>query len=149
ERFPWRLAPLRSLAVLATVGLGGALGTEAPAVYFGEAGGGWLAGRGRPGGQALRPAAPGGGGAGLGALMGIPLVGTAYILELGRRHNAPINAERLVAALIGGVIGWGIDVVFHLSLIRLVVPKEPPDNFGHAVLTALFLGVLSGAITSL
>src|SRR5690242_16060630 len=31
ERFPWRLAPLRLLAIYATVGLGAAMGTEKPA----------------------------------------------------------------------------------------------------------------------
>jgi H+/Cl- antiporter ClcA len=149
ERFPWRLAPIRALAVLATVGLGGSMGTETPAVYFGEAVGAWLGDRGRRWRKLLRPAALGGGAAGVAALMGIPLVGAAYILELGRRRGAPLTAERLVAALIGGIIGWGIDVVFHLNLIRLVVPKEPPDNFAHAALTALAIGLLSGAMTSL
>jgi H+/Cl- antiporter ClcA len=81
--------------------------------------------------------------------MGIPLVGTAYMLELGRRHNAPLSAERVTAALVGGFVGWGIDSVFGLSLIRLVVPKEPPVNFAQAAITALFIGALSGTITSL
>ena len=36
ERFPWRLAPLRALAILATVGSGAAMGTEAPAAYLGD-----------------------------------------------------------------------------------------------------------------
>src|SRR5262245_43099506 len=79
--------------------------------------------------ELLRPAAWGGGAAGVAALMGIPLVGTAYILELGRRHDAPLTAAWIVPAVIGGIIGWGIDLVFNLSLIRLVVPKEPPDSF--------------------
>src|SRR5262249_9756689 len=35
ERFPWRLAPLRTVAIFATVGLGAAMGTEAPAAYLG------------------------------------------------------------------------------------------------------------------
>jgi H+/Cl- antiporter ClcA len=83
------------------------------------------------------------------ALMGIPLVGTAYILELGRKRNVPMSVERVVAALVGGFIGWAIDALLGLRLIRLVVPKEPPDTFGHAVITALFIGALSGAITSL
>jgi H+/Cl- antiporter ClcA len=125
------------------------MGTEAPAVYFGLAAGASTSDRGRRWRKLMRPAALGGGAAGVAALMGIPLVGTAYILELGRRHNAPVNAERLAAALIGGVIGWGIDVFFHLSLIRLVVPKEPPDTFTHAALTALFIGALAGSITAL
>jgi H+/Cl- antiporter ClcA len=149
ERFPWRLAPIRFLAVFATVGLGGPMGTEAPAVYFGIAAGDAACDRGRWWRKLMRPAALGGGAAGVAALMGIPLVGTAYLLELGRRHNAPLSAERLTAALIGGLIGWGADVIFDLSLIRLVVPKEPPDNFGHAVLTAAFVGLLSGVLTAL
>src|SRR4051812_20917376 len=31
DRLPWRLAPLRAMAIYATVGLGAAMGTEAPA----------------------------------------------------------------------------------------------------------------------
>ena len=148
ERFPWRLAPLRAVATLATVGLGGAMGTEAPAAYFGVAAGACLGDRGRGWRRLLRPAALAGGAAGVAALMGIALVGTAFMLELGRRRRAPLDAERLLAALVGGAIGWGIDVVFGLSLIRLVVPKEAPGAFGQAVITALFIGAASGAITA-
>lgn len=149
ERFPWRLAPLRSVAVVATVGLGGAMGTESPAVYFGVAAGACLGDRGRRWRRLLRPAALAGGAAGVAALMGIPLVGTAYILELGRRQKGALTIERVVAALIGGVIGWGIDVCFGLSLIRLVVPHEPPHGFAQGVITALFIGALAGTITAL
>ena len=149
ERFPWRLTPIRTLAIFATVGLGAGMGTEAPAAYFGVAAGAFLGDRGRWWRRFLRPAALGGGAAGVAALMGIPLVGTAYMLELGRRHKAPLSAERVTAALVGGFVGWGIDVLFGLSLIRLVVPKEPPLDFVHAAITALFIGALSGAITSL
>ena len=149
ERFPWRQTPVRTVAIFATVGLGAAMGTEAPAAYFGVAAGACLGDRGRWWRRLLRPAALGGGAAGVAALMGIPLVGTAYMLELGRRHHAPLSAERVTAALIGGFVGWGINVAFHLNLIRLVVPKEPPGNFPQAVITALFIGALSGAITSL
>jgi H+/Cl- antiporter ClcA len=81
--------------------------------------------------------------------MGIALVGTAFMLELGRRRNAPLSPERVIAALIGGVIGWGMDSLFGLSLIRLVVPKEAPAGFPQAVITALFIGALSGGISCL
>src|SRR5262245_18440492 len=80
--------------------------------------------------------------------MGIPMVGTAYLLELDRRHGACLSAERVTAAVMGGCIGWGIAVVFGLSLIRLVVPKEPPRSFVQAAVTALFIGALSAAITA-
>jgi H+/Cl- antiporter ClcA len=149
ERFPWNLTPIRTLAIFATVGLGAAMGTEAPAAYFGVAAGAFLGDRGRQWRRLLRPAALGGGAAGVAALMGIPLVGTAYMLELGRRHKAPLSAERVVAALIGGFVGWEINAVFGLSLIRLVVPREPPVNLGQAAITTLFIGGLSGTITSL
>jgi chloride channel protein, CIC family len=149
ERFPWRLTPIHTLAIFATVGLGAGMGTEAPAAYFGVAAGAFVGDRGRWWRRLLRPAALGGGAAGVAALMGIPLVGTAYMLELGRRHKAPLSTERVMAALIGGFVGWGFDVVFGLNLIRLVVPKEPPVNFTQAAITALFIGALSGAITSL
>ena len=149
ERFPWRLAPIRALAILATVGSGAAMGTEAPAAYLGVAAGVCLGDRGRWWRRLLRPAALAGGAAGVAALMAIPLVGTAFMLELGRRRQAPLSAERVIAALVGGVIGWGINVAFHLNLIRLVVPNEPPVSFMQAVVTALFIGALSGIVSSL
>src|SRR5262249_345372 len=129
ERFPWRLAPIRTLAIIATVGFGAAMGTEAPAAYLGGAAGACLGAR-APWRRLLRPAALGGGSAGVAALMGIPLVGTGYMLELGHRHNAPLSAQRVVSALVGGFVGWGINIAFHLNLIRLIVPREAPANFG-------------------
>jgi H+/Cl- antiporter ClcA len=145
ERFPWRLAPIRLLAICATVGLGGAMGTEAPAAYIGVATGTALGTRWR---RLLRPAAVGGGAAGVAALMGIPLVGAAYILELGRRHNAPLNGERVTAALAGGFVGWLWNRFLGVNLIRLVVPKEPPHSFYQALITALLIGGLAGSITA-
>jgi H+/Cl- antiporter ClcA len=149
ERFCWRLALIRLVAIFATVGTGGAMGTETPAAYLGVAAGSCLGDRGRRWRALLRPAAVGGGAAGVAALMGIPLVGTAYILEMGRRHDAPISLERLTAASLGGLVGWGIDVVFGLSLISLVVPRAPPASFTQAIITIVFIGGLSGAITAL
>jgi H+/Cl- antiporter ClcA len=149
EHFPWRLAPVHLVAIFCTVGFGGAMGTEAPAAYLGVAAGASLVDRGRWWRRLIRPAALAGGAAGVAALMGIWLVGTAYLLELGRRHDAPMSAERVIAALIGGFVGWMINVAFHLKLIRLVVPKQPPDNLPHAVITVLCIGTLAGVITSL
>src|SRR5262245_42543264 len=126
ERFPWRLLPIRILAIFATVGLGGAMGTEAPAAYLGDGAGAALGDRGRRWRQLLRPAALGGGAAGVAALMGIALVGTLYMLEIGRRQRAPFSAERVVAAVIGGIIGWAINDVFNVDLIRLIVPTVAP-----------------------
>jgi H+/Cl- antiporter ClcA len=146
ERFPWHLAPIRLLAIGATVGFGGAMGTEAPAAYLGVATGAALGTRWR---RLLRPAAVGSGAAGVAVLMGIPLVGTAYILELGRRHKAPLNVERVTAALVGGFVGWLLNIWIGVDLIRLCVPNEPPHSFYQALVTALLIGGLSGAITSL
>jgi H+/Cl- antiporter ClcA len=80
--------------------------------------------------------------------MGSPLVGPAYVLELGQHHDAPLNAERVTAGLVGGVIGWLMNITLHVNLIRLVIPKEPPHNVTQAVMTALFIGALSGSITA-
>lgn len=148
ERFPWRLAPIRALAILATVGSGAAMGTEAPAAYLGVAAGDCLGDRVRGWRRILRPAALAGGAAGVAALMAIPLVGTAFMLEIGRRRRAPLSAERVTAALVGGFTGWAINAALHLNLIRLVVPKEPPVSLVQAVLTALFIGAAAGAISS-
>lgn len=80
--------------------------------------------------------------------MGIPLVGAVFILELERRH-APVSVERAVAAVVGGVVGWLWHLALDVDLIRLVVPKEPPHNFRQALIAALLIGLLSGAITSI
>ena len=101
ERFPWWLAPIRAVAILATVGLGAPMGTEAPAAHLGVAAGSWLGTRPRM--QRLaRLAGVSGGAAGVAALMGIPLVGVAFMLELGRRRSVPVSAPRFVAVLAGG-----------------------------------------------
>jgi CIC family chloride channel protein len=149
ERFPWRLAPIRAIAILATVGSGAAMGTEAPAAYLGVAAGSCLGDRGPWWRRLLRPAALGGGAAGVAALMAIPLVGTAYLLELGRQGKGRYSAERVLAALLGGLVGWGINLAFGLNLIRLVIPHEPPSTLAQAMITALFIGAASGAITTL
>lgn len=149
ERFPWRLAPIRLAAIFATVGSGAGMGTEAPAAYLGVAVGAFLGDRGQRWRRLLRPAALGGGAAGVAALMGLPLVGTAFMLELGRRNEAPYSLERVVPALLGGLLGWVLNVTFEVDLIRLVVPHEPPANLSHALIIALVIGALSGGITSL
>lgn len=149
ERFPWRLAPVRALAIVATVGLGAPMGTESPAAHIGVAAGSCLGDRGRRWRRLTRPAAVGGGAAGVAALIGNPLVGTAFILELGRRRRVSLSAERVTAALMGGLVGWWINVVFDLDYIRLNVPDVAPENLLDAVGTALLAGVVAGAITSL
>jgi CIC family chloride channel protein len=148
ERLQWRLAPIRVLAIIATVGLGGPMGTEAPAAYLGMADGAALADRDWLR-RLLRPAAVGGGAAGVAVLMGIPLVGTAYILEMGRRNDAPLSVERVTAALVGGIVGWLVNIALGVDLIRLVVPKEPPHSLLQAGITVLFIGLLSGSITAI
>ena len=148
EQFPWRLAPIRFIAVFATVGSGAAMGTEAPAVYFGEAAGVW-AGNYPRWRRFMRPAALGGGAAGVAALMGIPLVGAAYILELGLKQKAPLTIERCIAAVVGGIIGWALDVIFNLSLIRLVVPKVAPEDAMHAIVTSVVVGLVAGVVSAL
>ncbi|ACK67787.1 Chloride channel core [Rippkaea orientalis PCC 8801] len=149
ERFPWKRAPLRALAILSTVGLGAAMGTESPAAHIGVATGVWLSSRNPALGWLVRPAAIGGGAAAVSALMGIPLVGSFFMFELGRRRKIPLTPERAAAMLTGGLMGWGVNVVFNLSLIRLVVPRVPPADLWEAVTAALFIGALAGVITSL
>jgi H+/Cl- antiporter ClcA len=147
EHLPWRLAPIRLVAIYATVGLGAAMGTEKPAAYLGVATGVALGDRWRR--RLLRPAAVGGGAAGVAVLMGIPLVGAAFILELERRHHAPLNVARVTAALVGGLVGWLWHMALGVDLIHLVVPKEPPHNLQQALIASLLIGLLSGAITSI
>jgi chloride channel protein, CIC family len=148
ERFPFWLVPLRVVAIVATVGLGAPMGTESPAAHLGVAAGSWLGNRPRLR-QIVRPAAVAGGAAAVAALMGVGLVGTAFMLELGRRRKIPLSLERVVAALVGGGVGWALDLVFNLDFIRLIVPKVPPHDLFQAVKAALFIGGIAGAVTSL
>src|SRR5262249_41096462 len=80
ERFPWRLTPIHTLAIFATVGLGAGMGTEAPAAYFGVAAGAFVGDRGRWWRRLVRPAALGGGAAGGGGRGGGPPGGARYMV---------------------------------------------------------------------
>jgi H+/Cl- antiporter ClcA len=80
--------------------------------------------------------------------MGIPLVGPAYVLELGRNHGAPLSAERVTAGLVGGVVGWLMNVLLRVDLFRLVVPKEPPHSFSQAAMAAVLIGTLAAVVTA-
>jgi H+/Cl- antiporter ClcA len=149
ERFPWNLAPLRALAILATVGLGAPMGTESPAAHIGVATGSWL-GSAVPALRALaRPLAIGGGAASVSALIGIPLVGSFFMAELAARRQIPLSAPRAAAMLAGGLSGWAVHSAFQLDLIRLVVPRVPPGGFLAALQATLCIGVLAGALTAL
>ena len=96
-----------------------------------------------------RPAALGGGAASVAALIGNPLVGAVFVLELGRRRRVALSAPRLAAALVGALVGWGINRAFDLSLIRLNVPEIAPGGFPEAIGAALLVGAVTGTITSL
>ena len=146
EQFPWNLAPLRALAILPTVGLGAAMGTESPAAHLGVAAGTWLGSTHPALRRLVRPAAIGGGAAGVSALMGIPLVGSCFMLELSQRRKVPLSPERVAAVLAGGLMGWGINLAFRLDLIRLVVPKVPPSDLWDAVAAALFIGAIASTV---
>ena len=149
ERFPWRLAPIRAVAIVATVGSGAPMGTESPAAHIGVASAVAVTDRGGWSRRIVRPAGVSGGAAGVSALVGIPLVGTAFMLELARRRRIPLSAERVVAALIGGLVGWAINAAFDLNLIRLSVPQVAPGDLLIALKTALVAGATAGTITSL
>jgi H+/Cl- antiporter ClcA len=149
ERFPWHLAPPRVAAIVATVGLGAPMGTESPAAHIGVAAGAWLGSRGRLLRRLGRPAALGGGAASVAALIGNPLVGATFVLELGRRRRVPLSLPRLAAAVAGAMVGWGLNRALDLRLIRLNVPEIEPDGFLEAILAALLVGVVTGTITSL
>lgn len=148
EQFPWRLAPIRAAAILATVGLGAPMGTESPAAHLGVATGSALGALGERWRGLARSAGVGGGAAGVAALMGLPLVGLAFMLELGRRSRAPLSLSRVLAASSGALVGWGFNVVLDLSLIRLIVPAIAPGDLVLALATALLVGALSGAFGS-
>lgn len=149
ERFPWNLAPLRALAILATVGLGAPMGTESPAAHIGVATGAWLGALHASLRPMARAMAIGGGAAGVSALMGLPLVGSCFMFELGKRRQVPLTLERLAAMVAGGLMGWGVNAAFQLHLIRLVVPNVAPTSLWAAAKASLLIGVTAGALTAL
>lgn len=145
ETFPWRLAPIRTFAIVASVGLGAPLGTESPAAHLGTAAGAALGSR--PWARRVaRCAGLGGGAAGVAALMGLPLVGLVFILELGRRRRVPVTPERVLAAGAGAVVGWLMNVVFELHFINLAVPQVAPRSLGQFVVVALVVGGAAGGV---
>jgi H+/Cl- antiporter ClcA len=149
ERFPWSLAPLRALAILSSVGLGAPMGTESPAAHIGVATGSWLGSAVPALQQLVRPLAIGGGAASVSALMGIPLVGSCFMFELAKRRQIPLTPQRAAAMLTGGLAGWSVNAWLHLNLIRLVVPKVPPEGVMAAVQATLLIGGVAGALTAL
>jgi len=148
ENFPWRLAPIRAAAIISTVGLGAPMGTESPAAHMGVACGAAIELGGGRWRRLARHGAVGGGAAGVAALMGLPLVGMAFMLELGRRNRAPISLPRVLAAACGAVVGWGFNVILNLSLIRLIVPAIAPSDLKQALATAALVGAVSGVLCS-
>lgn len=148
ETFPWRLAPIRAAAILTTVSLGAPMGTESPAAHLGVATGAALGARGGWWRDLARPAGVAGGAAAVAALMGLPLVGLVFMLELGRRNQAPYSLSRVLAATTGALVGWGLNVLLDLSLIRLIVPDVSPGSLLRAVATAALVGGLAGALGS-
>lgn len=148
EQFPWRLAPIRAAAILSTVGLGAPMGTESPAAHLGVAAGAALGSRGGWWRGLARPAGVGGGAAGVAALMGLPLVGLVFMLELGRRNRATVTLPRVLAASSGALVGWGVNQALDLNLIRLIVPTIAPSDLIQALTTAALVGAASGALCS-
>jgi len=90
-----------------------------------------------------------GGAASVAALIGNPLVGATFVLELGRRRRVPLSLPRLAAAVAGALVGWGLNRAFDLRLIRLNVPEIAPGGFLEAIVAALLVGAVTGTITSL
>jgi H+/Cl- antiporter ClcA len=97
----------------------------------------------------VRPLAIGGGAASVSALLGLPLVGSLFMLELGKRRQVPLTLERAAAMLAGGLTGWGVNATFRLNLIRLVVPRVAPDDLSRALAASLLIGVIAGGLTAL
>lgn len=148
EQFPWRLAPIRAFAIVTSVGMGAPLGTESPAAHLGTAAGAAIGSR--PWAKGLaRSAGLAGGAAGVAVLMGLPLVGMVFVLELGRRRNVSVTLERIVAAGAGATMGWLINSAFHLDFIRLAVPRVPPTGLLQMAAVSLTIGAASGLVAGL
>lgn len=140
-----RSAAAKTVAALATVGLGGAAGLEGPAMYLGSVVGGWLRPALRRLGvsdrRATRSLMVAGAAAGISAVFSAPLTGLIFALEA--PYADDFAREALVPALVSSVSSY-------LVLVSILGP-EPlfPVSRGlspslRVVLLALVLGLLLG-----
>lgn len=99
-----RVAPLKLLATVFTIGLGGSAGREGPIVQIGAAVGSWLSRRFNMGEDQVRSLVAAGAGAGIGASFNAPIAGMLFALEVilvsfAARHMSAVVIASVSAAI--------------------------------------------------
>ena len=121
---PTRTVQTKLVATMATVGSGGSLGSEGPAVQVGSAIGSSLARYTNFGEDRIRSLVAAGAGAGIGASFNAPIAGMLFAMEvvLGNfaiRHiNAVVIAAVVVAAVVAAVVVAA--VVFGTVIVAVI-----------------------------
>lgn len=99
-----RVAPLKLVATVATLGLGGSAGREGPIVQIGAGIGSWLSRRFHMGEDQVRSLVAAGAGAGIGASFNAPISGMLFALEVILISFAPRHMSSIVIASVSAAI---------------------------------------------
>jgi CIC family chloride channel protein len=145
--FSYRSVPGKVLAALATVGLGGSAGMEAPAIHLGSAIGSFVTGKLRRLGYSeddVKKMAVAGAAAGVSAIFKAPLTGVIFALEV--PYMDDMAHEALIPSLVGSVASYLVLVQF-LGVEPLFKATERyvlsvPD-LGYALLLGLIVGFVA------
>lgn len=99
-----RVAPLKVISTVSTVGLGGSAGREGPIVQIGAAIGSWVSRRFNVGEDEVRSLVAAGAGAGIGASFNAPIAGMLFALEVILVSFAPRHMSAIVIASVTAAI---------------------------------------------
>lgn len=145
--FSYRSVPGKVLAALATVGLGGSAGMEAPAIHLGSSIGSFVTLKLRRFGYSeddVKKMAVAGAAAGVSAIFKAPLTGVIFALEV--PYMDDMAHEALIPSLVGSVASYlvlvqflGVEPLFKVAE-RYVL--SAPD-LGYAVLLGLIVGLVA------
>ncbi|MGB8362349.1 MAG: chloride channel protein [Acidimicrobiia bacterium] len=114
-----RVAPLKFVATVATLGLGGSAGREGPIVQIGAGIGSWLSRRFHMGEDQVRSLVAAGAGAGIGAAFNAPIAGMLFAMEVilvsfSPRHMSAIVIASVAAAITSQtLVGEGLQSGFY------------------------------------
>ncbi len=123
-----RVAPLKILATVVTVGSGGSAGREGPIVQIGAAIGSWISRTFRLGEDQVRSLVAAGAAAGIGASFNAPIAGMLFALEVilssfAVRHMSAIVLASVTAAVTTRLI-VGEELAIRTGTYRVVDPTE-------------------------
>jgi CIC family chloride channel protein len=149
-RMRGRIIPLKILATVATVGMGGSAGREGPIVQVGAAVGSVISRRFKLGEDQVRSLVAAGAGAGIGAAFNAPIAGMLFALEVilssfAARHMSAIVIASITAAVTTRSI-VGDELELQTNVYQLQSPNELILYFGLALVVVavglLFLGMV-------